>query len=70
VRGEPDERRRLGQVPDDADPLEAEAVGDGRAGSLQDGTGAKLASGERARQRVERLELDMRLAGYGMREVE
>jgi len=65
VPGERDERRRLGNVTDDADALEAEPVGDRRAGALEDGAGPKLSAGERACQRMERLELDVRLGGYG-----
>jgi hypothetical protein len=67
VRGEGHERRGLGEEPHDADALEAEPARDGRAGALEDGARPELASRERARERVERLELDVRLGVDGGR---
>jgi hypothetical protein len=63
--GERHQRRRLGDIADDPDPLEAETVGDRGAGTLEDGTRAELTACQRASQRVQCLELDVRFGGYG-----
>jgi hypothetical protein len=60
VPGERHERGRLRDVADDADAVEAEAVRDRGARTLQDSTRTELAAREGSGQRVERLELDMR----------
>jgi len=61
VAGERHERRGLRHVTDDADTLEAEAVGDGGARALEHGARAELTAGERTGERVQRFELDMGL---------
>jgi hypothetical protein len=65
VAGERNQRRRLGDVADDPDPLEAETVGDRGAGTFKDGARAELTACQRASQRVQCLELDVRFGGYG-----
>src|SRR5438105_4912336 len=65
VRGERNECRGFGNVANDADPLEPEPATDRGAGAFEHRAGAKLPARQRARQRMERLELNVRLVAYG-----
>jgi hypothetical protein len=65
VAGERHQRRRFGDKADDSDPLEPESVGDCGAGTLEHRTRTKLTACQRSSQRVQCLELDVRLGGHG-----
>ena len=64
VPRERDDRRGLRDITDDPDPLEPEAACNSGARTLEHCTRPELSSRQRARQYVEGLELDMRLAGH------
>ena len=61
--GERHERGRLGDIADDPDALEAEAVRNRRARTLEHRARTELTTRQGAGQRMERLELDVRSGG-------
>ena len=60
MRNERNERRRRWDVANDADPLEPETLGDGGAGAGKQCVRPELATCERTREAMQRLQLHVR----------